>query len=343
MYAASTVSTLVGLPLETISEWQEKYRIIPTPGPVRPGTRFPDDAVRLVAAAAHLVDLGWHPADALSEVRRRMSTGSGLFLPDTPLAPPTVASLDQLTRAAIEHAAANRVARVRHTVREAWARFGPHQVADAWVMPTLRVVGTAWECGDLTAAAEHLISHEIRAALTRDLDYALGRHRAATPTLLVGTAPGVHHDMGALALAALAARRRDGVIFLGGDATPQAWDTALAAGTPTAAVLTATTLADVRPTASFFAWLREGRPDLRFFVGGRHETELKALAAPLGPELGRAARTVTGPMTLGTVPAPGTVPTVAHPGPPRQNGSPFRGGPRQLPLHDGRRSAARGG
>lgn len=109
------------------------------------------------------------------------------------------------------------------------------------VLPFLRRVGERWAAGDLTVAHEHLASHVIRrhlGSLAPDLPSS-GRRVA-----VVGCPETERHDIGALALAVVLARRGWSVRFLGGD-TPLADVTTVVVGVDAHVVVLAATLPEV--------------------------------------------------------------------------------------------------
>lgn len=187
---------------------------------------------------------------------------------------------------------------VRALVVGAWDEYGPVAVVDEWLMPMLRVVGTAWELGYIGVAAEHLVSQEVRRQLRLRIDADLAP--AGSPAVLVATAPGVRHDVGVLAFTALLHRR-------GVAATPlreQPLDVVVRTVNQIGAahaVFAVTVLEDISTTAGFLSELSGRLPDLALGVGGRHvgafdppvrrfPAHLAAAAADLADELGVVPR-----------------------------------------------------
>ena len=299
MYALAAVSQITGVPVETIQIWEKRYGLAPQRPAGTGPRRYTDAQVRLVAAVASLVELGHSSDEAVAEVKSRLRRGVSLFDPAAATPGRSLGSPPHpLTQAVLARAEARIKAGVRDTVREAWRLFGPDSVADQWVMPTLRAAGSAWEAGELSVAAEHMVSLEIRGALERDLELALQEPDLAVPVVVVGNAAGVTHDIGAWAFAALTARRGRATRCLGGDKPDEQWNLVLAATTPGDVVLTATRLADILPTERLVARLRAEYPGMRIWIGGRQQYALSGTAPALGDHLAKAAERLASAVTL---------------------------------------------
>jgi MerR family transcriptional regulator, light-induced transcriptional regulator len=97
-----------------------------------------------------------------------------------------------------------------HLAVETPIEFGKETVA-----PLMREVGRQWSEGELSVAAEHMVSAEIRGILFACLSSLPFASEA--PRVLVATVEGEHHEVGALLTTILARKAGLGAVYLGPD------------------------------------------------------------------------------------------------------------------------------
>lgn len=102
---------------------------------------------------------------------------------------------------------------MRAMLREHLAAETPVEFGKATVAPLMREIGRQWSEGELSIAAEHMASAEIRGILAACLD-GLPFDPDAT-TVIVTTMEGEHHEIGALLTAILARNAGLGSLYLG--------------------------------------------------------------------------------------------------------------------------------
>ena len=156
-------------------------------------------------------------------------------------------------------------------------------------MPALHQLGNAWHAGSVSVAGEHFVSAAVHRRLAAVLD-ALPTPEGA-PRVVVGLARGSRHELGVLAFAAMLRRAGLDVVYVGGDLPPESWVVALDGERPDAVVLGVPSSDDIAAVRDTVAALRAAHPDLRVFLGGRHQERVGIEGAQgLGHVLGPAAR-----------------------------------------------------
>jgi MerR family transcriptional regulator, light-induced transcriptional regulator len=98
-------------------------------------------------------------------------------------------------------------------LQEHLAAETPIEFGKATVTPLMREVGRQWSEGELSLAAEHMVSAEIRGILAACLDNIPLDPEAKTA--IVTTMEGEHHEVGALLTTILARKAGLGALYLG--------------------------------------------------------------------------------------------------------------------------------
>jgi DNA-binding transcriptional MerR regulator/methylmalonyl-CoA mutase cobalamin-binding subunit len=203
-YPLGAVVRMTGLSAHTIRAWERRY------GAVRPrrtegGTRRYTGAdvarLRLLRAATEagyrIGDLAGLTDAAIEERLAPLEERPGVPLPRLEAA---LARLD--------------LAEVERTLGLQLSALGPVAFARDVAGPLLRDIGDRWERGEISIAAEHLVSSATRGILADALragSFAAG----ATPQILFTTPEGEPHEFGVLIAAVTAAAAGAGVTYLG--------------------------------------------------------------------------------------------------------------------------------
>lgn len=150
---------------------------------------------------------------------------------------------------------------------------------EAVLVPFLRHVGDGWESGRLSIAQEHLASAVVRATLHALLE-AHERPLAST-VLVLATPPGQRHELGALAVAVIAALEGCKVHFLGADVPPEEIARAVREAAARAVGLSLLPPAPVAAVSRAIATVGEALPEgiLRIAGGGAAGAYAVELAA----------------------------------------------------------------
>ncbi|WP_051217789.1 MerR family transcriptional regulator [Nocardioides insulae] len=295
MYTIKRAAELVGVSTSTLRAWERRYGI-GTAERTQSGYRLYDEyAVRALRMMHTLVGEGWSVRAAAEETNRRTAVESRPLLPSPGDEPPDTGALVRAAET-LDHAALGSLLD---------RRFGGatfETVADDWLLPALREVGSAWESGQISVAGEHLIAAGVARRLASAYD-AAGDHPAG-PRVLIGLPPGARHDLGILAFATAARRAGLSTGYLGADVPAQDWATAAAAWPAACAVLAVPMEPDAEPLPETVAAIEGARPGILVAVGGAAQDLAPPSCLRLGHLVGPAARTLSRRLTRAGRPPP---------------------------------------
>ncbi|GEN79351.1 MerR family transcriptional regulator [Actinotalea fermentans] len=295
MYTIKHAAELTGVPVATLRAWERRYAVV-APERTEGGYRLYDDAaVDRLRAMRDLVAAGWAPRQAADEVRgprrRPLPTPPGERVDAAGPPPvPVPAGGPAVVEGAADLVAAGRAldaASVAAVLDERFARGSFESVVDDWLMPALRLVGDAWERGEVSTAAEHLVAHAVLRRLAAAFEAAAAGTRG--PRVVIGLPPGGRHELGALAFAVAARRAGLAVTYVGADLPQDSWLDAVGQTRPHALVLAVPRPEDVPAAARVIDAVRRAHPDLRVLVGGGAQDSPDLPAPALGHRIGDAA------------------------------------------------------
>ncbi|MDN5572246.1 MAG: MerR family transcriptional regulator [Propionibacteriaceae bacterium] len=292
MYTVKQTAALTGVAEATLRAWEHRYGVV-APGRSAAGYRLyePDDVARLRAMAA-LVRRG-----VPASVAARRVTGAPDGRPGGPVRggvapggsgnPGEPAASEPRETPDLLGAARALDARVlQRVLADGFGTGSLEAVVDAWLMPQLRRLGTAWEAGELTIAEEHFVS----AGLLRWLAWAFDEAGDASgDAVLVGLPAGARHDLTDLCFAVCLRRQGVDVIYLGPDVPAQEWARAVHARLPRAVVIGVHLAADVAGARAIADAVAAIHPPVSVWTGGRHAADVPG-AEPLPDSLPAAAR-----------------------------------------------------
>lgn len=197
-YRVKTVSSLTGIPRETLLAWERRYAILE---PERTGSghrRYSDADVAVLRRLKALVDQGYAISEAVGMARAARGRAP---------APLPEALLEAL-------AAFDRESADGHLPQ---IEALPHREAlERVYLPLLRETGARWGDGRLTVAQEHFVSGWCREQLFAML-HQLGSGPIGGPTAVCALAPGELHELPLLAIALLLMLAGWRVTWLGAD------------------------------------------------------------------------------------------------------------------------------
>lgn len=285
MYTIKRAAEQVGVSESTLRAWERRYGV----GASRrteSGYRLYDERdMHALSVMRALIDDGWSAQAAAEEMRRRMAPEGRLVA-----AVATSGTAGDDTSALIRVAATLDAPALGTLLDRQFGAASFEAVADRWLLPALRALGSAWEAGEVSVAGEHMVAHAVTRRLSAAYDAA--GDNVIGPRLLIGLPPGCHHELGLLAFAIAARRAGLSTTYLGADVPTAEWITAASpdrAHGVACAVLAAPTEADesaVRHTAEA---LRASRPDLLVAVGGSAQELAPSWCVKLGHHVGPAA------------------------------------------------------
>ena len=286
MYTIKQAATRTGLSVPVIRAWERRYGVV-RPDRTPAGYRLYDDtAIARLSAMRHLVvDEGWQPSQAAQRV---LEPGFELRIPDAaPVTgglaptPPGSRATDtpgsasglglgarsaSLVEAFVSAAQALDVPAMERILDEGLASQRFELAIEHVVAPALRAIGSAWARDEIDVGAEHAASETVRRRLARFFDAATRGDRA--PRVIVGLAPGGHHEIGAFAFAVAARRAGLDVLYLGANVPLESWlRTVRETGAPVA-VLGVVTEPDVTAAGAVASALRASERPPICLVGG---------------------------------------------------------------------------
>jgi len=289
VFTIGRAAELTGVPVATLRAWERRYGVV-EPHRTDGGYRLYDDgALARIASMRDLVAGGWSPRQAADhvlaagEVGRETATEADGDHPAT----------DHDLLAAARDVDPERVGAV---LDDRFARGSFEAVVDGWLMPALEAVGDAWDRGELSTAAEHLVAHAVLRRLSTAYE-AAGRG-ATGPSILVGLAPGSRHELGALAFATAARRAGLAVTYLGADLPVDSWREAVAQRRPRAVVVPVPRRRDVAAVVATLDAVRATAPDVRLVVGGGEQDRVPGDVHRLGHRIARAAADLAAVLTV---------------------------------------------
>jgi DNA-binding transcriptional MerR regulator/methylmalonyl-CoA mutase cobalamin-binding subunit len=204
-YAVGAVVRLTGLSEHVLRAWERRYGAISprrTPGGTRRYSEADVERIKILQAA---VEAG-HTISELAplpneEIERRIWAAR----------PPEASPIDAIFEAAQRMDGAE----LERLLTMHFGALGPAVFAREIALPLLSRIGMAWEQGELSVAAEHLTSAQLRTVLGAALrSSALA---TARPPILFATPSGERHEFGLLVAALVAVGAGARVVYLGTD------------------------------------------------------------------------------------------------------------------------------
>ncbi|WP_332666707.1 MerR family transcriptional regulator [Aeromicrobium sp.] len=294
MYSVKHAAAMTGIPVDTLRMWERRYGVV-TPLRTPAGYRLYDDAaIARLSAMQALVKAGWAPRRAAVQVTSGTTLGptdvTDASTLDTEGAAEPGDDLDLLVSLAVDFDAE----RLTRALDDIFTRRDLEEMADSWLMPALSRLGTAWQRGEVSVAAEHFVSAAVQRRLASAFDSA---HAApGAPRVLVGLAKGSRHELGVLTFATMLARAGLDVTYIGADVPPDSWAIAVTVGQPAAVVLGVPSTDDLPVVRDTVAVIAAAEPDLPTFLVGRHQSEV-GTGHLLGHSLASAAEDLARQLT----------------------------------------------
>jgi len=269
MLTIRKAAALTGVPEHTLRAWERRYNLL-RPARTESGYRLYDDAdLARITAMHRLVEAGWTARAAAGEVAQGRFGGT-----------------DDPYTELIEAAGALDAGRIAREIADRFSQGPFEAVVDHWLMPALVRLGRAWAAGSVSVAGEHLVSHAVSRRLYAIQDATPGR-RGAHP-VLIGTPPGVEHQLGLHAFAVAATRAGLPVVHLGAQVPLDAWHDAAVRLQPRLAVTNVPRRRDAAVAAAVIDRLAAA-PQVEVRVGGRYQHLVGEPALRLGHAIGPAA------------------------------------------------------
>lgn len=281
-FSIGDVAELTGVATSTLRAWESRYKLV---NPARTASAYRSYSaadVEVFRRMRVLVDSGV-PAHRAARMAADPDSApdEGGAQPQGPTGSP-LADHRALTRIAAQFDPVV----LQRTLDEAFSLASAERVLDEWLMPSLSVLGAAWEAGEVDVAAEHFVT----AAVMRRLAALFEASGSQGPRVLVGLPPGSRHELPVLAFAVCLRRSGLDVLYLGADVPLDSWQSVAQATAPRAAVISAGHSRDV-PSASAVAEALRGADVQVVYVGGHAAGDVPG-GTPLPATLSVAANLV---------------------------------------------------
>ncbi|MEO5745872.1 MAG: MerR family transcriptional regulator [Terracoccus sp.] len=307
MFTIKRAAEVTGISVATLRAWERRYGVV-HPQRSDGGYRLYSDAdVRALAIMNSLVNEGWSAKEAAAEALSRLSndtlTTDGPWEPGLPSPPRRVGAPDEKASARVDGLAGlpassvvtsftedteafvdaarrldvNAITEVLDS-RFAVGRF--ENVVDDWLMPALQRVGEAWADGRISVAGEHLVSYAVQGRLSAT--YEAASNLGSGPVVIVGLAPGAHHELGLLAFAVAARRSGFATVYVGADLPADDWVDTVTARKAAAVVMAVPREVDIAATGFIAERLRATHPRLLIGIGGRQQGAIGSGCVHLG-------------------------------------------------------------
>lgn len=273
MLTISKAAALTGVPEHTLRAWERRYDLISTSRTASGYRVYDEAAIARIRTMRALVEAGWAPRDAAVEATRATASDDA---GDVQRLLAAAADLDADTVAAVVDAQLAR---------------GPFEtVVDEWLMPALVRLGRAWAESTVSVAGEHLVSTVVMRRLAATYEAA---GNPSGPAVVIGSPPGVDHELGLLAFATAARRAGVHTVYLGAQVPAESWRLAVEKVGALAAVSSLHRRRDARRLVPVVDALADVR-GLRLWAGGRHQDAAPPPFRPLGHSIAAAAARLAG-------------------------------------------------
>ncbi|OFE17846.1 transcriptional regulator [Humibacillus sp. DSM 29435] len=313
MFTIKRAAEMTGISVATLRAWERRYGVV-HPQRSDGGYRlYSDGDVRALAIMNSLVNEGWSAKEAAAETLARLSndtlTTDGPWEPGLPSPPRRAEAPDQMASARVDGYAGLPASTVFTSFTEdteafvdaarrldvnaitavldsrfAVGRF--ETVVDDWLMPALQRVGEAWADGRISVAGEHLVSYAVQGRLSAA--YEAASNLGSGPVVIVGLAPGAHHELGLLAFAVAARRSGFATVYVGADLPADDWVGAVTTRGAAAVVMAVPREIDIAATGVIADRLRAAYPRLVIGIGGRQQGAIGSGCVHLGHGIGSA-------------------------------------------------------
>jgi methanogenic corrinoid protein MtbC1 len=289
MFTIKHAVEITGLAAGTLRAWEQRYGIGRTER-TESGYRVYDQrAIDEIMGMQKLVDQGWTHHEAAKAIL------SGAVVPVEETATFQESSMhvetdSELSSAFLSAARVLDEEKLGALLDIAFSRGSFESVIDAWLVPTLRLLGEEWVAGRMDIASEHFAS----SAIMRRLGTAFeGSAVSASPKkVLVGNPAGSFHEIGTLALAVALRRRGVGVIYLGNNVPAEAWVEAVNGHGAVGAIVSVMTDSDISPTQEIVNEIKARCKGVSIVVGGPCSEDVVGATLVAQGSITNSARTI---------------------------------------------------
>src|SRR3954454_16702008 len=292
MYTIKEAAARTGLTVPVLRAWERRYGVV-APARTSGGYRMYDDgAISRLRSMRRLVDDGWSPSAAAAAIKAGAAPVEDLE------SHPVERQPGRLVGQLVDAASAIDSPRIERVLDEMFAGGTYERVVDDELIPALHALGDAWAEGRVSVAGQHVASNAILRRLAASFQ-ASGPGRDQRRPILVGMAPGGHHELGALIFATALRRAGLPVVYFGADLPLEDWVAAVERNDARAVVIGSVMPGDGAQAVWVADALRAARPGVLVAFGGPSASDPEANASRgqvmrLPAELEEAVATLSG-------------------------------------------------
>ncbi len=267
LYNIQAVASATGVPSITLRSWERRYGV---PQPKRDAKGYRLYSERDLAVTRWLKERVEHGVGISRAVNMLRALEKGQLAPP----PPPTLDFDALQSRLVDAIRRLDEAGVSRVVAEALMVASVEEVSLQVLQPALYQVGALWADGLLSVTTEHVGSNLVRSQLAQLVRISPPPFRH--DKVLVGSAPGELHDIGALMVALFLRRRGFDVIYAGANVEPDSLIVDAMRLGPAAVCLSASSPETVESLAALIEQLNAVYKGVRAF-GGRIFNERQEL------------------------------------------------------------------
>lgn len=291
MYTIGHVAELLGISASTLRAWERRYGIVAAQR-TESGYRLYDEAaIETLRLVQQRIEEGHSAREAIQSIRQAPALQSVV-------AGATEPQLHADTEELLSAAMGMDALRIRQLMRRRFAEDALPELADGWLLPAMRALGDAWESGQISVAAEHLVAHAVMRHLG-ELYEALPNDPLG-PRVMIGLPAHGRHEVGLLSFACVARANGLRTIYVGADLPASEWGRMAQRARPDAVVLAASMRKDVAPLREVVAVLSQEAPRCLVAVGGAEQDQAPQSCLRLGHRMGPAVTALTAALTSPT-------------------------------------------
>lgn len=217
-YSIKSVSIQTGIRPVTIRAWERRYQLLTPQRADNQYRLYSERDIAILRWVKSRVENGAAISSTVRELHAMLENG---VWPESVILPPSTRKTSErvnptLVSKKLFNALIHHDEPLSHDlIHQASSSLDLPSLFTLVLIPCLVDIGDAWYRGDIRVTTEHFASAFIRSHLN-SINQALPMRRGG-PRILIGCAPGEHHEIGSLMLSILLRNRGFRVEFLGGD------------------------------------------------------------------------------------------------------------------------------
>ena len=208
-YRIKSVGQLTGLSTHVIRKWEERYQLLHPDRGTNGYRLYSEDDIQLLMYIRGQIENGQTIGQlahlGLPHLQHAMNHSPIDIHSLPPEFQPSALTLISSARR-LDHPTAE------SSIHTLVSQLGLEEALHRVLFPVLRILGDLWHQGQLSIAAEHLVSRTIRHHLANALRQ---NHHSDYPTVIIACAPGNFHEIGAMTSVFLLQKHGWNTVYLG--------------------------------------------------------------------------------------------------------------------------------